>query len=677
MKRIFHLDYETFSTRDLKALGAFVYSEDPKAEIMIAAIAEDLPDGRVDGPYLYVAPEYVDAGVPCHPKAENMISDAFGDPEAEIWAHNAQFESALTVNCWPGRKPQLSQWRCTAALARKAGLPASLENVAKELGLIQQKSFMGYALIRKFCIPQKEKKTGRIFRILPSDEPGKWKDFCDYCLQDVRTEIAVHRALKPIALKGFELASFQQDLVMNHRGIPVDRPALLKAKALIEQVTRETTEAFVKLTGLQPTQRDKVLTYLQKRGAKITNMRKRTLKELGDEEGDEEDEFQIDAEAKSEIREAVALYQLLSYAAPKKVASMLALVSPDDRVRGTLLWYGAGTGRSSGVKLQPQNFKKPGFKDTALAFEMIKRGATREILDCLWGNALEVVASCIRHFFAGPLFDADYNAGEARIALWLADQEDVLEMFRQGKKIYEAMAAQVFGVPAETIKNPSFERDVGKASILGCQYQLGAKGLQMNCANNGLTIAEDLAKQAVDGYRTMCYKVKELWGLLDKAAKAAIRSPGTRYWAGKKLSFSCAKLAGVPYLIMHLPSGRSLYYPRPMIEMVFAPKLDKEVEQVTYYGRLKGKVYGHVSIYGGAFLENACQATMGDVLVNGLLNAEKIGFEPFLQIHDQALTPKHLRLTFKDFAAALAGLPAWAEGLPMKVEAKETPYYQK
>ena len=74
------------------------------------------------------------------------------------------------------------QWQCTQVLALTLGLPQSLEEVGKALGLTQnkQKTSNGAALIRFFSVPQKRKATeveGSLFkslkqyRNLPTDHP--------------------------------------------------------------------------------------------------------------------------------------------------------------------------------------------------------------------------------------------------------------------------------------------------------------------------------------------------------------------------------------------------------------------------------------------------------------------------------------------------------------------------
>ena len=71
---------------------------------------------------------------------------------------------------------------------------------------------------------------------------------------------------------------------------------------------------------------------------------------------------------------------------------------------------------------------------------------------------------------------------EARMLVYLAGQEDMLEMFRQGGDPYDFMAAKIYNRPVdrkhvEADKNPG---QVGKIIVLGAGYQMGAWKLQEN-----------------------------------------------------------------------------------------------------------------------------------------------------------------------------------------------------
>lgn len=82
---------------------------------------------------------------------------------------------------------------------------------------------------------------------------------------------------------------------------------------------------------------------------------------------------------------------------------------------------------------------------------------------------------------------------------------------------------------------------------------------------------------------------------------------------------------------------------------------------------------------GGApiLVSNCVQAVAADVMACGALEAERRGMPPFALIHDQALASKAKERTADEFSLAMATMPAWAKGLPVKVEAHEAKYYSK
>ncbi len=64
-------------------------------------------------------------------------------------------------------------------------------------------------------------------------------------------------------------------------------------------------------------------------------------------------------------------------------------------------------------------------------------------------------------------------------------------------------------------------------------------------------------------------------------------------------------------------------------------------------------------------------------MAHGSITAESRGMEPFMLVHDQGLALRTNGQTAKDYEAALGTLPSWANGFPMKVEAKVAQYYKK
>jgi DNA polymerase bacteriophage-type len=683
MSDCFHLDYETRSLCDIKRTGAFKYAEDPSTEILCAAIARNDEE-----PLLWVNPKFAfDDLFTCqsYPGADELMVEMCAGT-GPVYAHNAQFEHAITNHC--PNSPfavDIRRWRCTAAMSRRAAIPPSLEKAAETLGLLQQKDSKGKTLIRKFSVPQK--KDGKF--IEPIHKQEDFIAFCEYCLQDVRVEQGIHKALKHFELTGDILEAFLADLATNARGMPVNIPALRHAKSLIDTYEARLTEEFRGLTGFNPTQRNVLLQWLKENGYPGDNLRADTL-----DEQLESAEF----DPSSLLGRVLTIKKHLSFASIKKVGAMIECACDDGRVRGTLQFYGASTGRASGRLIQPQNFKRPTIADTDASYADICAGEGEDHIELFHGPLLEVIGSSIRHFIhdpEGPIFDVDFSAIEARVSAWLAGEEWKLEVFRTHGKIYEATICRMTGMPLQEMLDYAKEhgkhhpdRFKGKVSELALTYQGGKNALiAMGAIDMGLK--EEELEGIVEQWREANSNIVKLWHACDRAAKNAVTNFGTRYEVGK-LSFFCATTAGARYLFMKLPSGRRISYRDPKIEeTVSRDKKTGEIETwsngniktrqtLSYWGQIPGKVaWGRCAIYGGMWVENASQAIAADLLNNGIVKAEKKGIHVASMIHDQCLAYKRGDFTIQDLCDCLTDLPAWAEGLPIAVDGQVQPYYTK
>lgn len=670
----FHVDMETFSEIELSDVGAYRYAEDASTEILMLAIAK----GN-DEPMLWISPRWRNAVPGLHDiESEGLISELRDNPDALVYAHNAQFERAMTMFCdspvaFMRERPK--QWRCTAAMARRAAIPDSLEKCGEYLDLDAKKDSRGKTLIRKFSILQTAgKRKGQ--RILPTDEPDAFKEFGQYCLQDVRTEQAIHRALTLFELKGPSiLDTFLLDIHLNDRGIPVNVPALRNARAIVDELMADRGAEFRALTKLEPTQREAVKGWLAAKGVPLEDMQGDTLaQKITELEAVEADPLEPSDKNRTEALQCLRLYSELRFAAVKKVHTMLDCANADGRVRGTLLYHGAGTGRWSGRGMQPQNFKKPTIKHLKGAFEMLEKGCTAEDLDLLYGQPLEVISSCIRNFITATL-DADYASIEARILPWVAGQEDALQRFRRGEDSYIAMAGVIYNKKPKDV-TPD-ERQLGKAAILGAGYGMGASKFQATCEMKGITITPELAKRAIDAFRAAHPKVKSFWYDCDDAARRALAQPNRSFSAGDFVSFQCRIVAGKKFLFCRLPSGREIAYAEPKIEV--DPRetedrrnakngwFDEPRENVTYLGQIPGKAFwGRVKMYGGKWVENCLSGetlilseTRGWIRLDDLGDdrvwdgAEFVshegllprGMQKVIDVHGVLATPEHLFLS--------------------------------
>jgi DNA polymerase len=683
----YHLDFETRSRVDLQKCGAFRYAADPSTEILCAAVAKGDHDPLVWAPKKFGR---ADSG-------SRELIDEMVASDAPIYSHNAQFEAAVAAyrtqwNIDPSR------WRCTAAMARKAALPSALFAVAKLLGVNQQKDASGTRLIKTFCIPQE----GSLKFIEPKEKPVEFCQLMYYCAQDVRAEAAVHKALSKFELSGMSLQVFLADMRINARGMPVNVEALRHAQKLIAAAIGPMTDEFHAITGCNPSQRDAFLKWLEENGCPLDNLKAVTLDE-------ELDDFDFDDT--TPVGRALTIKKRLSYAAIKKIDSMIACAGPhDNRVRGTLLYHGAErTGRFSGRLIQPQNFKKPSAHleaHTENAYRDIMAGCTGEHIEQTYGPVVEVVASSIRHFIhdteGGDMIDVDYSAIEARIIAWLADEKWRLDVFCTHGKIYEMSAAQMFGIPIESVDKKL--RQKGKISELSCGFQGGVGALKnMGALKMGLT--EEELPDIVSAWREASPNIVELWYNASRAATNAILNPNCKYTIqGGKVTYFSSVTAGMRYLFAVLPSGRKLAYPQAKVEetcsyrskedgkfkVLFSPTEKQKLKALaedskawiktgpTYGGFPTGKqVWGRNILSPGDLTNNLVQGIAADIMCGGMLNAESHGYETATLIHDEWLGYKKKGQTAEELKNLLTLLPPWAKGLPLAAEGGDVPWYRK
>lgn len=695
---IYRIDFETFSEADLTEVGAYRYAFDLSTEILCAAIARNNERPvvwRQDGCYPSTT-EFMQV---------NELLDEITHPSAIIYAFSAQFEIALSAALWQktfGKPaPQITQWRCTQVMARRAGIQSSLAKSAEYLGLTEQKDKRGKDLIKVFSMMQKATKETKkkaalpVRRIHPKDDPEAFNEFCEYCRQDVVVEGKVHEALHLFELKGMMLEAFHMDARLNQRGFPVNLDALHKAQALIEPEEVKLSAEFYQLTGLNPTQTKKLLPWLQEHGYKGTNMRAETFEEMFD--GEESEDAIMEVLMTSGMDElgvkALLAKQKLSFASIKKIKKMIECVGPhDNKVRGTHVFAGARTMRWTAEKVQPQNFKRATVKNTEEIYRDICKGMDGETVGIVHGPVLEALGNCVRHFIHDksleyvdniwdgevyherPFLDADYSAIEARVVCWLANQEDALQRFRDKVDSYIAMAAVIYDRSVVAItagykadeQESVMQRWVGKQTILGCGYSMGASKFMAQCKKYGVDVSVELAEKSVMAYRKTHNKVRDLWYATERAFKNAINNVGTKYTAGKLTCF-CLMVHGKKFGFIKLPSGRSIAYPEPRI-------VD---DQIQYWSQKTKAVWGFIDTYGARLVENATQGVAADFMMHGAVTAERAGYEPAALIHDEFLSYKHDGGSVAGLVECMTLLPAWAAGMPLAAEGKEIPFYKK
>jgi DNA polymerase len=333
--------------------------------------------------------------------------------------------------------------------------------------------------------------------------------------------------------------------------------------------------------------------------------------------------------------------------------------------------------------VQPHNFPRGTVKGVEHYIPFVKSGDAAAI-DCMH-PVMEVLSSMLRSaMVAAPgntLFTADFAAIEARVLAWLAGETGLLDDFRNGVDTYRGLAADIYGVPKESIAKTSQMRLVGKQAVLGLGYQMGASKFVDSCKTTyDLDIPADLAKLTVNTYRAKYKEIARMWAALEAAVVRAVSEPGT-FVKLRQCDVSFQVLG--EWMYCTLPSGRQLHYHRPMVAEVELPWSTPErpalKDQVSVMGL---DSYTHkwtrYALYGGLLTENIVQAVSRDILAEAMFRVEEAGYPVVLTVHDEVVSERKKGTgSLSEFEGLMRVVPEWAAGCPVDVEGWTGARYRK
>lgn len=651
--RHLHIDIETRCTLDVGEVGVYRYAEDSSFKIILFAYSwDDCPTIALDTSNDTFPGESI----------PSEVWTALTDADVLKIAHNANFEY-VCISTHYGLSLDITQWYCTMIAAAYLGLPLSLGEVSKVLGLSQQKDSRGKALITYFCKPCKPtKRNGGRTQNYPEHDPERWAEFKEYNAQDVRTEKEIYRYVSRFpGPTGRERQYWVLDQIINATGITVDGEFINAAIGANRLFTQRVHDEMVNITGVDnPNSLPQLKAWLFKElGHEIHSLGKEYLSDALD------DEF-----LPERVKKVLRLRQLTSKTSISKYDTMLAYRQRDGRIRGQIQFYGANrTGRFSGRGVQPQNLKKTLKKDLDVAREAVRYG----FADLLYEDVPDVISRLTRTaLVAGDgnsLVVSDFSAIEARVLAWEAGEEWVLDVFRTHGKIYEATAANMFNIPLDMITHGSDLRAKGKVATLALGYQGGAGALiAMGALREGLDESELPA--IVRAWRSANPGIVKLWRDVENAAKHVI-SNKTSYVLRKKycnLKFSYDR----GYLFIELPSGRRLSY--------YGASAEKG--RLSYWGvDQTKKVWVKTDTYGGSLVENITQAIARDCLCDCMYRIYYgLGLPILMHIHDEIVCEvpdSKAENALEDMYGVMSVGPDWAKGLPLKGDGYISKYYKK
>ncbi|CAB4196381.1 bifunctional 3'-5' exonuclease/DNA polymerase [uncultured Caudovirales phage] len=631
---IYSIDFETRSFIDLVEHGLDIYANDESTDILCIAFGTNPDNVVVQAPTPTEDP-------PAYCLRWLLDHVASG---GKIQAWNAMFEYAIW-NCvcvpkygWPELK--LEQCIDSMAIAAANNIPQSLGDAAAFIDANQQKDTRGRYLIQKLCKPHKG-----VF----SDDPELLNELFNYCKQDVRTELAVVSNLRHLSDHEQEVWAMTQRI--NIRGVPVDPSELHNAVWAVCRAQDALDNECIALTGCKPSERTKLLNWLNANGAGLQDLTAETV------------DTALQSAEPGAIRRALELRQEGSQTSVAKYAKMME-IQRNGRIRNTLVYHGASTGRwASRGGLNLQNIARPNLSDGEIAISIPR------VFEQGVGSMQELsslVRSAIKAADGFTFVDVDFSSIENRVGVWLANQKDKVELFRKGLDEYKVFASEsLYRVPYDEVTKE--QRQVSKSAVLGAMFGQGAKGLVKYAEGMGVKLSEVQAKGAVDNYRASYARVKNLWAACEAAAIDAVQNPGMGFFAGTKIKLKTAKNV----LWMQLPSGRLICWQRPELELLTTPWGTEKLGVTVHSQNTYSRQWNRNVLIGSSIFQSAVQGTARDCLAVAMLNLEKAGYEVINSIHDEVLLlveEQNGESALVDVINIMTTPPTWAPDFPLAAE---------
>jgi DNA polymerase len=253
------------------------------------------------------------------------------------------------------------------------------------------------------------------------------------------------------------------------------------------------------------------------------------------------------------------------------------------------------------------------------------------------------------------LIDSDSSQIEARTLAWLAEQNDLVDAFDRGEDVYKIMASSIYGKPQDQIS--ADERFVGKTTILGCGYGMGANKFRAQLKNFGVDLSQQECERVIAVYRETYPQIPKLWREAGGALTAVMNNQTAPI--GRDGVLVVEGLKGI-----RLPNG--LYIKYPNLRKIV--NTDGKTEMV--YDTKRGKATIPNRIYGGKVVENLCQAVARIVIGEQMLLVNK-KFRVVMTVHDAiaCIVPESEVETGREFVEMAMRLrPKWALDLPLNCE---------
>lgn len=574
--------------------------------------------------------------------------------------------------------------------------------------------------------------------------PNPWQEWGIYCKQDVRSERAIWLRLLLVPFPEREWKGWLLDQKINLFGMPGNRQLGEKMLRLAQRYVDEKKAEMKALTGLQnPNSRAQLLPWVRERGYPWKSLRSNFVENALRQNPSPLTSECIAVLKLRQASGKTAYKKLIRFLSVLSDDDRLRFQFRYMAAARTGRWAGGDVqvqNMPRGNKIVKKALAHALDLVNAEDYDAIKT----EFTDGKKISVVDFITTLLRSLFQAKaghkLVVADLNAIENRVLGWAAGCWSILEVFTHtkeeggdpylafGTRMYKKTYAEMWASYAAGNED---ERQNSKPAVLGAGYGLGGGELTIdeygNEVRGGLwgyalnvcfvDMPKELAHEAVRVFREAYPEVVQMWTDVEEAFKQVLLQGGhitvgdvswdkdIQEWVkhptclGCKITFRRIKMQDGGYTIrMELPSGRALHYLNATIEQETrtSKKSGKPYTvPVLYYEGIehssttdatgarakKRAIWGPTKTYGGKLVENAVQAISRDILLNGMILADEMGFGIFGLFHDELATEvpddplTGLRLS--DLVWCMSDVPDWTPGLLLGAEGYEGAYYRK
>jgi DNA polymerase len=253
------------------------------------------------------------------------------------------------------------------------------------------------------------------------------------------------------------------------------------------------------------------------------------------------------------------------------------------------------------------------------------------------------------------MVDSDSSQIEARTVAWLAGQDDLVEAFENGKDVYKIMASAIYGKEESEITKD--ERFVGKTTILGAGYGMGASKFQAQLKTFGVSVEADEAARIIQVYRETYPEIPKLWREAGRALDAIAEDKTCDL--GRKGVVVVDGKRGI-----RMPNGLYIKYPN------LRTRTNDDDKDEYVYDTKRGRAVIPNKIYGGKVVENLCQGLARTIIGEQMLMIAK-KYRVVMTVHDAIaiVAPENEIQSAQEYVELCMRIrPSWAMELPLNCE---------